>query len=109
MKTEKKVLLSILLLPGLLAEILSTNIPFHDFLNPFALLVLVLVYGCGSLIIREAKIRWKMQWSVAFLAIAYGIFEEALVTRAYFNPYWFGPGALSGNWMFSMQIPTTFR
>jgi len=100
MKAEKKVLLSVLILPGLMAEILSTNMPVQKFLDPFVFIVIALVYGCGSLIIREARIRWKMQWSVVFLAIAYGIYEEGITTRAFFNPYWFGEGALSGNWMF---------
>jgi len=100
MKAETKALIAILLLPGLLAEILSTNIPFFNFLNPFVFIIIALVYGCGSLLIREARVKWKMQWSIVFLAVAYGIFEEGLVTRAFFNPYWFGEGALSANWMF---------
>ncbi|MBN2330249.1 MAG: hypothetical protein JXC85_00365 [Candidatus Aenigmarchaeota archaeon] len=89
MQTRIKVLLALLILPAPVAEILCTNIPAYNFLLPQAWIISLLVYGCGALLIREAKIRWGMQWSVAFLAVAYGIFEEGLVTQAFFNPYWF--------------------
>ena len=36
----------------------------------------MLLYGCGTLLIREAKARWKLGWSVILLAIAYSIIEE---------------------------------
>ncbi len=100
MQTKTKVLLALLFLPGIIAEVISTNMPVYNLLNPASVFLMVLVYGCGTLLIREAKVRWKMQWSVVLLAIAYGIFEEGLVTQAFFNPYWFDPGALSGNWVF---------
>lgn len=89
MRTRTKVLLALLLLPGPLAEIISTNMPVFNLLRLPAWIGLVLIYGCGTLLIREAKIRWGMQWSVVFIAIAYGIFEEGLVTQAFFNPQWF--------------------
>ncbi len=89
MQTKIKVLLALLLLPGPIAEILSTNMPVYRFVAPGAWVGLVLIYGCGTLLIREAKVRWKAQWSIAFLAVAYGIFEEGLTTQAFFNPNWF--------------------
>jgi len=35
----------------------------------------VLLYDCGTLLIREVKSRWKLGWSVIFLAIGCGIIE----------------------------------
>ena len=108
MENKTKALILVLFLPALVAEILSTNMPVTAFFNPLVVFVLMLIYGCGSLLIRETKLRWKAQWSIVFLAIAYGIFEEGLATQAYFNPNWFASGALSGAWMvFGVQTGWT--
>jgi hypothetical protein len=64
------------------------------------LLMLVLLYGCGTLLIREAMVRWNLQWSVIFLAVAYGIVEEGLMVKSYFNPGWVDMGVLSGYGMY---------
>jgi len=92
METRTKALLALLLLPGPIAEIISSNTPVYKLLALGAWVALILIYGCGTLLIREAKVRWGLQWSVVLLAIAYGIFEEGLVTQAFFNPHWFTAG-----------------
>jgi len=88
MQTQNKVLLTLLLLPSLIAELLSGSSPPLEFLNPLSFLFWGLLYGCGTLLIREARVRWNMQWSVIFLVIAYGIIEEGLTTKALFNINW---------------------
>lgn len=68
----------------------------------------MLLYGCGALLIREAKVRWGLQWSAIFLAIAYGILEEGLVIQTFFNPSNADVGSLSGFGMyFGVQWPWT--
>jgi hypothetical protein len=93
-------ILLLLFLPPVLGELLSGNAPPLRFFSPGWLVVFVLLYGCGTLLIREAVARWRLQWSVLFLAVAYGIVEEGLTTKAIFNPQWQGTGTLSGYGMF---------
>ncbi len=78
----------LLLLPLIIAELLGGSSPPVNLFKPSAFIIGVMLYGCGALLIREAQARWKLQWSVIFLAIAYGIVEEGLMTKAFFNPLW---------------------
>ena len=100
MKTETKILFTLLILPPTIGELLSGSSPPLQFFNPVMLLMLVLLYGCGTLLIREAMVRWNLQWSVIFLAVAYGIVEEGLMVKSYFNPGWIDMGILSGYGMY---------
>lgn len=51
----------------------------------------ILLYGFGALLIREIKVRWKLQWSVIF-----------------FNPGWEDLGVLAGYGMYlGVQWPWT--
>ena len=100
MKTETKILFLLLFLPPAIGELLSGSSPPLQFFNPVMLLMLVLLYGCGTLLIREAMVRWNLQWSVIFLAVAYGIVEEGLMVKSYFNPGWVDMGILSGYGMY---------
>ncbi len=100
MRTETKALILLLLLPPLTGELLSASLPPLEFLNPISIFFTVLIYGCGTLLIREAKARWRMQWSVILLAMAYGILEEGLMVKSFFNPCWIDMGSLSGYAMF---------
>lgn len=67
---------------------MSGSAPPLEFFNPIMLVILVLLYGCGTLLMREAKVRWGLQWSIIFLAISYGIIEEGLMVKSFFNPDW---------------------
>jgi len=80
------VIIILFFLSSLSAELLVGNSPPFVFFTPFPFLVWTLLYGCGVLLVRELKTRWNLQWSVIFLAIAYGIIEEGLATKAFFNP-----------------------
>jgi len=107
-KRETRTLLFLLFLPPALGELLSASTPPLAFFNPLTFLILVLLYGCGALLIREAKARWNLQWSVIFLAIAYGIIEEGILMKSFFNPGHVDLGALSqyGTY-FGVQWPWT--
>lgn len=95
MKQESRLLVILLFLSPAMGELLSGSTPPLQFFNPIILFVFILLYGCGTVLIREAKVRWDMQWSVLFLAIAYGIIEEGLLVKSFFNPGWVDMGVLS--------------
>jgi len=84
-KTETKIIIFLLFLSPALGELLTGSSPPIEFFNPVGLIFLVLLYGCGTLLIREAKVRWDLQWSVIFLAIAYAILEEGTMIQSFFN------------------------
>lgn len=109
MKTETKIIISLLLLAPILGELVTASTPPLSFFNPFVLLILIFFYGCGALLIREAKARWGLQWSVVFLAMAYGVIIEGLVIQTFFNPGNPDLGALSGfGMLLGVQWPWTF-
>jgi len=87
MKTEKKIVISLLLLPPVLAELLTGSTSPSEFFTPWGAVFLVLLYGCGVLLIREVRVRWRLQWSVIFLASAYGVLEEGVMIQSFFNIY----------------------
>ncbi len=108
MQKNTKILLAILLLPSLIAELLSGSTPLSEFINPLSMLFWVSLYGCGALLIREARVRWNMQWSIIFLVIAYGITEEGLTTKAIFNINWLDAEIYSGyGTTFGVMLPWT--
>ncbi len=107
MKTETKMVLLLLFLPPILGELLSGSTPPVSFFTG-GIFFLVLLYGCGTVLIREAKARWGLQWSVLFLAVAYGIVEEGTMVQSFFNVDHVDLGVLSGYGMyFGVQWPWT--
>jgi hypothetical protein len=106
MKQINKALLTLLLLPALIAELLGGSAPPFEFFNPMAFIFWILLYGCGTLLIRELRVRWNMQWSILFLAIAYGVIEEGLTTKAMFNINWMDVGVYANyGHFFGILIP----
>ena len=107
MKPETKIVLLLLFLPPILGELLSGSTPPLPFFSG-GIIFLVLLYGCGTVLIREAKARWGLQWSVLFLAVAYGIVEEGTMVQSFFNVDHVDLGVLSGYGMyFGVQWPWT--
>jgi hypothetical protein len=113
MSKATKILIVVLLLflPPVIGELLSGSSPPLVFFKPGSLLMLVLLYGCGALLIRELKTRWSLQWSIIFLAVAYGIVEEGIMVKSFFNPGWVDLGVLSGygmylgtQWVWTIQL-----
>lgn len=96
----------------LIPELLTGSTPVVNLLNPIALAFLVGLYGGGSLAIREVAVRWGRGWGpVLALGGAYGIAEEGLGTKTFFDPslahntfpapwgHWLGV-----NWDWSVQL-----
>ena len=80
---------TLLVLAPLLGEIVSGHQPPLELCNPLSVLLFMLPYGFGALLCRELVRRWKKGWlSLILLAVAYGIFEEAVVVRSFFDPDW---------------------
>ena len=51
------------------------------------IVVLAPMYGGGALLVREITRRAGRGWpTIAVLALAFGVFEEALLTQSLFNP-----------------------
>jgi hypothetical protein len=110
MKTKTKIILLLLFLSPILAELLSNSSPPLVFFNPPVFLTMILLYGCGTLLIREAKARWKLQWSIIFLAAALGILVEGTIVQSFFNLGHLDLGILSGYGMyFGVQWPWTIN
>lgn len=90
------------LLSPVIAELLSGSSPPLEFFNPFGFMLLVGLYGSGVIIVRELCIKWKKGWgSVLLLGAAYGIIEEGLAVKSFFDPNWIDLGVLCtyGRWI----------
>jgi len=86
----------------IVGEILSGSSPPASLLNPFGLFFLPGLYGSGALIVREAVRRWGKGWpSILLLGAAYGILEEGVMVKSFFDPHWPDLGLLGvyGRWM----------
>ncbi len=110
MKTGTKIILTLLFLSPALGELLSGSSPPLEFFTPFGLITLISFYGGSTVLIREARARWNLQWSIVLLAIAYGILEEGVMMQSFFNINHVDLGALSGYGMFGgIQWPWTIN
>ncbi|GII80822.1 hypothetical protein Sru01_58040 [Sphaerisporangium rufum] len=80
--------LVLMLLAPYLGEVLSTATSPLALVLPWNLALFAALYGGGALLCRELAHRWGLGLpGLALLGAAYGVYEEALVTR-----YWFDPG-----------------
>jgi hypothetical protein len=67
----------------LLADFTVRNLPI--------LIVLMPLYGCGALLIREIARRAHRGWAtIVLLALGYALLEEAFLTQSLFNPNYVG-------------------
>ena len=102
MSQRYKYLAVILLLPPMIGELLSASTPPLEFFNPIVMGILVGLYGTGALLIREDTIIWDKNWGcVLILGAAYGITEEGLAVKSFFDPHWMDLGILGvyGRWL----------
>jgi hypothetical protein len=84
-----------LVLAPVLGEWLSAASPPLNMLWPPSLVLVVSMYGGGALLCREiARRRGLGLLGLCVLAAAYGVFEEALVDRFWFEPRPAGEGGL---------------
>lgn len=95
----------------MIAELLSSSAPPLQFFVPWMFVLFVLFYGCCALLIREFSVRWGQGWSsILLLGAAFGILDEGLAARAFFDPASrsLGPlasyGRVAGvNWIWSLD------
>src|SRR3989449_4564807 len=98
---NRRPLLALILLSPIIAEMLSGSSPPLEWLNPITPLLLIWLYGAGVLVMRETAVRWKTGWpSILLLGAAYGIIEEGLAVKSFFDPGWMDLGTLAwyGRW-----------
>ncbi|MEW5871745.1 MAG: hypothetical protein AB1894_20930 [Chloroflexota bacterium] len=94
--------LALFFLAPAIGELLSGSAPPAEFFNPFSILILGALYGSGALLVRELRVRWNKGWATVFaLGAAYGIIEEGLMVKSFFDPNWMDLGLLGtyGRWM----------
>lgn len=85
-----------------IAELLSGSAPPTEFFNLVSFVLLVALYGSGALIVRELKVRWSKGYvSLFVLGAAYGMIEEGLMVKSFFDPGWMDLGVLGvyGRWL----------
>lgn len=61
-----------------------------------------MLYGTGAVVIREIARRWKKEGvSILLMGMAYGVFEEGIMARSFFDPGWQDLGQLAfyGRWI----------
>lgn len=91
-----------LILAPFLGEMISGSSPLSEYFQPTSLLLFTILYGAGAIIIREIARRWKKGWiSILLMGMAYGIFEEGIIARSFFDPSWQDLGQLAfyGRWI----------
>ena len=79
---KQKLILFLLIVPGLLQEVLTGNTPILNLLNPVGFLGLIWAYGVPMLILWDLKVHFKLSYySIFLLWIAYWIFNEWLLAK----------------------------
>jgi hypothetical protein len=99
-------------LSPVVGELLSSASPPVEFFSVFGLTVMSVLYGSGALLVREACIRWGTGWpGRLMLGAAYGIVEEGLMVKSFFDPNWPDLGVLGSygriygvNWVWSLEL-----
>lgn len=96
-------------LSPMVAELLTGSTPPRQFINPFVLLLLAGLYGSGAIIVRELSLRWRSGWAGRLaLGAAYGVVEEGIAVKSWFDPKWPGVGLYSRwlgmNWAWAISL-----
>jgi len=104
--------LLLFLLSPIIGELLSGSSPPAEFFNPAIFLLLAVLYGGGAILARELMHRWDKGWpTLLTLGAAYGIAEEGLMVKSFFDPNWEDLGLLGSygrwagvNWVWSLHL-----
>jgi hypothetical protein len=104
--------LALLFLAPVMGELVSGHANPLEFFVPPIFALIALPYGCGALICRELMRRWGKGWpSLLLLSLAFGIWEEGVVVRSFFDPEWGELGVLADyqyayniNWTYSLSL-----
>lgn len=99
-------------LAPMIGELLLGSAPPAEFFSLFGMTVLTVLYGGGAILARELTLRWGKGWlSLLVLGAAYGIIEEGLMVKSFFDPNWRDIGILGSygrwlgiNWVWSLQL-----
>lgn len=87
----KNAFILLIFLSPLIAELFSGSTPFFTFFSPFVFLVFLGFYGGGCLLIREVTAHRNLGYaSVLLLGAAFGILEEGIILKSWFDPTWMG-------------------
>ncbi|MHA1378312.1 MAG: zinc ribbon domain-containing protein [Candidatus Helarchaeota archaeon] len=109
-------LLTLILLSPVIGELLSGSSPPLEFFAPpfLGFFMLLFLYGFGALIIRELSLIWKgkIDWgTILLLGVVYGIIEEGLAVKSFFDPNWMDLGNLGTygrvfdvNWVWTFYL-----
>ncbi len=92
----------LLILSPLIAEVVSSSTYPVEFIQPLNFILLLGFYGVSALLIREARVRLGASYlTVLFFGMAYGVFEEGIAVKSFFDPEWpdLGPLAYYGRWL----------
>jgi hypothetical protein len=100
------------LLAPVCGELLSSSAPPLEFFNPLTFATLCLLYGGGAVLVRELAFRWRKGWvSILILGAAYGVIEEGLMVKSFFDPNWMDIGILGSygrwlgvNWVWTVEL-----
>ncbi len=96
----------------MIAELLSGSSPPAEFFRPVALVLMAGLYGSGAILCRELTLRWGKSWpTLLTLGAAYGIVEEGLMVKSFFDPNWVDLGPLGSygrwagvNWVWAAEL-----
>lgn len=111
--TEKgRALWTLALFSPIFAELFSGSSPPFEFFFPLSFAFLLGLYGAGVLVVRELAVIWNKGWvSVILLGAAYGILEEGVAVKSFFDPKWMDLGdlgvygrVLDTNWVWSFWL-----
>lgn len=78
-----------------IAELMSGSSPPLEYFSPPSFALLLALYGSGVLIVRELSVIWNKGWvSIIVMGAAYGILEEGVAVKSFFDPNWMDLGGL---------------
>lgn len=104
--------LVLFLLAPTIGELLSGSAPPAEFFAPVGFILLAVLYGGGAILARELMHRWRKGWpTLLLLGAAYGIIEEGLMVKSFFDPHWMDLDVLAFygrwdgvNWIWSLLL-----
>jgi len=95
-----------------IGELLSGSAPPAEFFQPIGFVMLAVLYGGGAILARELTHRWNKSWpTLLVLGAAYGVAEEGLMCKSFFDPSWMDLGPLGSygrwfgvNWVWAAEL-----
>ena len=74
-------------LPAISVELLTGNTRLSTYFSPILFTIVTITYGGALLLIRETVVRWGKGFpSILLFALGYGMVNEALSTKGFFDP-----------------------